>query len=148
MQCLFLLDCPKLCFNIKVANMRQYNRNYFYIADSTEELSFPLARSISKKLAVGNTFYDIGLQLGLSEEDIKIIMSDNKNSVLEQAYETLKKWKQLKASEATVLRILDVLLKLRLYDIASTLCDHYDRDVYNMRTQRNISQQNHCSTIP
>jgi len=66
-------------------------------------------------------------------------MSDNKHSVVEQAYETLKKWKQLKPSEATVFSILDVLLRLRFYDIASTLCDHYDRDMCNMRTQRNIS---------
>ena len=97
--------------------------------DSTEELSHSLARLISKPLAVNNTFYVIGLQLGLSEEDIKIIRSDNRDSVVEQAYETLNKWKQFKASKATVFSILDVLLKLNLYDIANTFCDLYDRDM-------------------
>jgi len=102
---------------------------FFFLVDPTEELSHQLARLLSKPLAGDNTFYDIGLQLGLSEEDIKIIRSDNRDSVVEQAYETLKKWKQLKASEATVFSILNVLLSLQLYDIAKTFCDLYDRHV-------------------
>ena len=107
--------------------------------DPTEELSYPLARLISKPLAVDNTFYDIGLHLGLSDEDINIIRSDKRDSVVEQAYETLKKWKQLKASEATVFSILSSLLSLQCYDIANTLCDLYDRDMYNKKIQPNIS---------
>lgn len=101
----------------------------FFLVDSTEELSHSLARLISKPLAVDNTFYDIGLQLGLSEEDIKIIRSDNRDSVVEQAYGMLNKWKQLKASKATVFSILNVLLRLQLYDIANTFCDLYDTDM-------------------
>ena len=115
------------------------NEWFFFLVDSTEELSDPLARLISKPLAVDNAFHDIGLQLGLSDDDIKIIISDNKHSVVEQAYETLQKWKQLKASKATVFSILNVLLSLQLYDIANTFCDLYDRDMYNKKTQRNIS---------
>ena len=101
----------------------------FFLVDSTEELSHSLARLISKPLAVNNTFYTIGLQLGLSEEDIKIIVSDNRVSVVEQAYEMLNKWKQFKASKATVFSILNVLLRLELFDIANTFCDLYDKDM-------------------
>lgn len=115
------------------------NGLFCILVDPTEVLSYSLARLISKPLAVDSTFYGIGLQLGLSDDDINIIRSDKKDSVVEQAYETLKKWKQLKASEATVISILNVLLNLQLYEIANTFCDLYDTDMCNKKTQRNIS---------
>jgi hypothetical protein len=115
------------------------NGLFYILVDPTEELSYPLARSISKHLVVDNTFYDIGLHMGLSEEDINIIRSDKRDSVVEQAYETLKKWKQLKASEATVFSILSILVSLQCYGIANTLCDLYDRDMHNKKIQPNIS---------
>lgn len=91
-----------------------------------EELSEAHARMISKHIAVDNIFYDIGIALGIPDNDIKIIIENNKD-VKSQAYETLLKWKQVKASEATVLRLIDTLQRLKLHKEIREFCKTYDQ---------------------
>ncbi|XP_063415638.1 uncharacterized protein LOC134697351 isoform X2 [Mytilus trossulus] len=90
-----------------------------------EELSEAHARMISKHIAVDNMFYDIGIDLGIQDNDIKIIIENNKD-VKSRAYETLLKWKHLKASDATVLRFIDTLQRLKLHKEIREFCKTYD----------------------
>lgn len=94
--------------------------------DCTIEVSEAHARIISKHIAVNSIFYDIGIDLGIPDNDIKIIIENNKSDVKSQAYETLLKWKHLKASDATMLRFIDTLQRLKLQKVAKQFCNTYD----------------------
>lgn len=84
------------------------------------------ALTISKMIAGDNRFFDIGIQLGVSNDSMHIIKADHKD-VKNQAYETLIKWKHLKASEATVFKLLDGLEFLNYHDTLSSVCKYYEK---------------------
>lgn len=95
--------------------------------DCTVELSEAHARMISTHIAVKTIFYDIGIALGIPDNDIKIIIENNNKDVKSQAYETLLKWKHLQASDATVLQFIDTLQRLKLHKEIREFCKTYDQ---------------------
>ncbi|CAC5393064.1 unnamed protein product [Mytilus coruscus] len=101
--------------------------------DCTIEVSEAHARIISKHIAVNSIFYDIGINLGIPDNDIKIIIENNKSDVKSQAYETLLKWKHLKASDATMLRFIDTVQRLKLQKVAKQFCNTYDEMIRPFR---------------
>lgn len=89
------------------------------------------ASMISKSIAANSRFYKIGIHLGILDDDIQIIIANNKD-VESQAYKTLIKWRQLKASEATVLTFIDTIVLLDLYDVALKFCNLHNQRTLNM----------------
>lgn len=77
---------------------------------------------LSKLIATDNTFHKLGIKLGIPENEIAIIKTDNPGDVSNQAYYTLDKWRKLKGESAFILVILNELHELERNDIIKKFC--------------------------
>ena len=83
---------------------------------------------LSKPIATDNTFHSLGIKLGIPENDISIIKADCYNNIVEQAYRTLDKWRQLKSESPLTLEVLNILVELKRQDIVEQFCKQYTSD--------------------
>lgn len=83
---------------------------------------------LSKPIATDNTFHSLGIKLGIPENDISIIKADFYNNIVEQAYHTLDKWRQLKSESPLTLEVLNSLVELNRQDIVEQFCKRYTSD--------------------
>ncbi|XP_076102739.1 uncharacterized protein LOC143071909 [Mytilus galloprovincialis] len=78
---------------------------------TNKQLSF-----VAKEMAVDKAYVYLAGQLGISWSDIKIIEIGHQGDVKRISLETLVKWMELKATEATVYALLKGLLSIDRHD--------------------------------
>ncbi|VDH94654.1 Hypothetical predicted protein [Mytilus galloprovincialis] len=79
---------------------------------TNKQLSF-----VAKEIAVDQAYVYLAGQLDVSWTDIKIIEVDYRGDVKRISLETLVKWMELKATEATVIALLKGLLSIDRHDV-------------------------------
>lgn len=99
------------------------NLFYFYLfVDEVTILTEKHCLGLSKYIATYDTFYKLGIRIGLSENDIDIIKENYRHSVEEQAYQSLLKWKQCNGESARVVTVLNCLMSMGRRDIVDKFC--------------------------
>lgn len=87
--------------------------------EDPEELK-QAVNNIAKYIAPNDAFKLLGRELGVSMCDIHIIIEDSPKSVLEQAYQTMRKWMQVDPN-ASIYKLKEALKRIDRADILSKI---------------------------
>ncbi|XP_048773234.2 uncharacterized protein LOC125678665 isoform X2 [Ostrea edulis] len=78
-------------------------------------------QNLCPELAAGNTYRRLGRMLGVRDNDIEIIREENRDDPKEAAFQTLKKWREVKGQEATKRRLREALRHADRQDLADKI---------------------------
>jgi hypothetical protein len=78
-------------------------------------------QQLCPELAANNTYRRVGRMLGVRDNAIDIIKEENRGDSKEAAFQTLKKWREIKGKEATKRRLLEALRDADRQDLADKI---------------------------
>ena len=80
-----------------------------------------MLQRLCPQLAASNDYRRAGRLLGVPDNHIEIIKEEARGDTKECAFQTLKKWKQLKGKAATTQRLREVLNRIGRKDLAEKI---------------------------
>ncbi|XP_062580583.1 uncharacterized protein LOC134242510 [Saccostrea cucullata] len=87
----------------------------------SETLTDAQFQDLCPELAASNNYRRVGRMLGVRDSDIEIINEQNRGDPKEAAFQTLKKWRELKGKEATKQRLREALLACGRQDLVDRI---------------------------
>ncbi|XP_061164973.1 uncharacterized protein LOC133173924 [Saccostrea echinata] len=102
----------------------QYTYCNFYVSESelkSEMLTDAQLQDLCPELAASNNYRRVGRMLGVRDNDIEIINEQNRGDPKESAFQTLKKWRELKGKQATKQRLREALCSTDRQDLADRI---------------------------
>jgi hypothetical protein len=94
-----------------------------FISEFSEVPSDKELQRICSGIAHNNHYARLGRELGVKDSEIQRIKEEQKGDLLEAAFQTLKKWREMNGNSATKFALLQALKSIGLSDVCALLKD-------------------------